>query len=101
MGDQVKQGRNAAIIYSGGDDVFLVGSWNDVVELAVDLRRNLERYTQNTLTISGGIGVYDDKYPVHVIADEVGDMEDKSKNFLEKMRLHLWKMGKNIRKQIR
>lgn len=78
-GDKVKQGRNAAIIYSGGDDVFLVGSWNDVVELAVDLRRNLERYTQNTLTISGGIGVYDDKYPVHVIADEVGDMEDKSK----------------------
>ena len=28
--------RLATIIYSGGDDVFIVGAWNDVIELAVD-----------------------------------------------------------------
>lgn len=93
QGKNIKQGRDATIIYSGGDDVFLVGSWNEVIELAVDLRRNLERYTQNTLTISGGIGVYDDKYPVHVIADEVGEMEDESKNLPGKNAVTLFEDG--------
>lgn len=93
FGDKIKQERNATIIYSGGDDVFLVGSWDDVIELAADLRRNLERYTQNTLTISGGIGVYDDKYPVHVMADEVGELEEKSKKLLGKNAVTLMEDG--------
>ena len=29
--------RLATIVYSGGDDVFIVGAWNDIIELSVDL----------------------------------------------------------------
>jgi CRISPR-associated protein Csm1 len=32
-------------IYSGGDDLFFVGSWDAVVELAVRVRRDLDRYS--------------------------------------------------------
>ena len=46
------------IVYSGGDDVFLAGAWNEVIAVFMDLRKSLERFTQGTLTISGGIGVY-------------------------------------------
>lgn len=92
-GNKTKEERAATIIYSGGDDVFLVGAWNEVIELAIDLRRNLERYTQNALTISGGIGIYDDKYPVHVIAEEVGEMEDESKKLPGKNALTLMEDG--------
>ena len=38
--------RQATIVYSGGDDVFIVGAWNDIIELSVDLRRKFEQYTQ-------------------------------------------------------
>ena len=72
--------RNAAIIYSGGDDVFIVGAWNEVIELAVDLRNKFKRYTQGTLSLSAGIGMYGASYPIAVIAGETGAMEDRSKH---------------------
>ena len=71
--------RNVTIVYSGGDDVFLAGSWNDVVVAFVDIRSALEKFTQGTLTISGGIGVYPSKYPVNIMAKEVEQLEDASK----------------------
>ncbi len=71
--------RNAAICYSGGDDLFLVGAWNEILELAVDIREKFKRYTQGTLTISAGIGMYEASYPISVIADEVAKLEEKAK----------------------
>lgn len=71
--------RKAAVIYSGGDDVFIAGAWNEVIELAIDLGRKFARYTQGTLSISAGIGIYDAKYPVIAIAEECGGLEDESK----------------------
>ena len=71
--------RNAAIVYSGGDDVFLVGAWNEVIAAFQELKNALARFAQGTLTISGGIGVYPEKYPLNVMAKEVERLEDASK----------------------
>ena len=72
--------RKAAIVYSGGDDIFLVGAWNDIIESFVDIRKALSRFTQNTLTISGGIGIYSPGYPVNIMAGETARLEELSKN---------------------
>lgn len=72
--------RRASIIYSGGDDLFIVGAWKDIIEFSVDLHKAIKKYTQDKLTISAGIGIYPDKYPISYIADEVGSLEDCSKN---------------------
>lgn len=74
--------RNVTIVYSGGDDLFLVGSWNEVIEAAVDIRQQLDRYSLGALTISAGIGVYPSRYPLSVCADEVAELEEKSKNYV-------------------
>lgn len=71
--------RKATICYAGGDDLFIVGAWNEIIELAVDIRRHFERYTQGTLTLSAGIGIYPDKYPISAIAGEVAGLEDGAK----------------------
>lgn len=71
--------RNITIVYSGGDDLFVVGAWNDVIEFAVDLRNNFDKYSQGTLSLSGGIGLYKSNYPVSVMAKEVENLEDFSK----------------------
>ena len=76
-----KDKRHAAIVYSGGDDLFIVGAWDDVIELAADIRRNFARYTQNALTISAGIGIYQSSYPISVMAQETANLEEKSKIF--------------------
>lgn len=72
--------RNITIIYSGGDDVFVVGAWKDILEFAVDLHNNLKEFTENTLTISAGFGIFKDKYPISYIADQTGVLEDYSKD---------------------
>lgn len=73
--------RNATIVYSGGDDVFVIGAWNDIIGFAVDLYDNLDRFSQGTLTISAGIGLYPEKYPVSTMARETGQLEDFSKAY--------------------
>lgn len=71
--------RQALIVYSGGDDMFIIGAWNEIIELAIDINNALKKYTQGTLTISAGIGLFPSKYPVAPMADQVGALEDFSK----------------------
>lgn len=82
-GKKGKRNRNATIVYSGGDDIFVVGSWDDVVGFAVDLQKSLKEFSQDTLTISGGIGIYPAKYPINNMARLTGDLEDCSKKYKE------------------
>ncbi|MEE1009939.1 MAG: type III-A CRISPR-associated protein Cas10/Csm1 [Agathobacter sp.] len=89
-----KEKRNVSICYSGGDDLFLVGNWIDIIESAVDIRRAFEKYTENTLTISAGIGIYGNSYPISVAAKEVALLEDKSKDMPGKNSVTLLEDGK-------
>lgn len=75
----IKKERKAAVVYSGGDDLFLVGAWDDILELAVDIRQEFERYTEGTLSLSAGIGLYQPKFPIHVSAEETAELEEESK----------------------
>lgn len=79
IGEYVQPKRNAVICYSGGDDLFIIGAWNEIIEIAIDIRRNFERYTQGTLTLSAGIGIYTPGYPISAIAGEVAGLEECSK----------------------
>ena len=85
--------RNATIVYSGGDDIFIVGAWDDVIELAVDIRREFEKYTEGTLSISAGIGIYHDHYPISASAEEVAQQEDASKKLPDKNAVTLLEDG--------
>lgn len=77
------KGRRAlavTIVYSGGDDVFLVGAWNDALEAAQRIRSALREYSCGSLTISGGIGLFDDHYPIRLSAGETAALEDEAKH---------------------
>lgn len=77
--EKEKKERNAVVVYSGGDDLFIVGSWDDIIGFAVDLYYALKKYTQGMLTISGGIGIYSSKYPIAAMARQTGKLEDAAK----------------------
>lgn len=78
-GSSAEQGKKVVTVYSGGDDVFLIGNFRDILEAAVDIRSAFVRYTAGALTISFGIGVYPVRYPLYSSAEDTADMEDKSK----------------------
>lgn len=85
--------RNAAIIYSGGDDVFVIGAWKDILEFSVDLYRRFKRFTQGTLTFSGGFGLYQPKYPIAYVAEDAGRLEDRSKSETDKNSVTLFELS--------
>jgi len=77
--EQETLARRATVVYSGGDDVFIIGAWDDIIGFAVDLHNALEKYSEGTLSISAGIGLYPEKYPVAGMARQTGELEERSK----------------------
>lgn len=71
------------IIYSGGDDLFIVGRWDLIFDLAVQINYDFREWTCHNpaITISGGIAIVDEKYPIMKGAEEAGKAEDKAKRF--------------------
>lgn len=54
------------IVYSGGDDLFIVASWEDAIRLAKTIRDEFKDFTCNNpaFSLSGGIAIITPKYPV-------------------------------------
>lgn len=46
----ILEGLHVSIVYAGGDDVFLVGAWNDVLEAAQRIQRNFTAFSCGALT---------------------------------------------------
>lgn len=73
--------RTLSIVYSGGDDLFVVGRWCDVVTFGEQLHEAFARYTRGRLTLSAGVAVVPVKYPIAQGADESGRQEACAKGF--------------------
>jgi CRISPR-associated protein Csm1 len=77
-------GYQVQIIYSGGDDLFIIGNWSDILYAAIDIRNSLDAFTGNgSLTLSAGIGMFDATYPIARMASEVGLLEDAAKGYIQ------------------
>lgn len=82
--------RKVHIVYSGGDDVFLVGAWDDLLEVAVDIYRAFKQFTNGKLTFSAGMAMFTPSYPVSKMAEITGILEDASKNVQDKDSISLF-----------
>jgi len=97
---------NLVFIYAGGDDLFISGAWNEVVEFALDVYQSFRAYTGNNpdITLSGGISINDIKFPLYQAAAESEKAEDAAKAngrdslglFGEKFKWSEWLGQKNI-----
>lgn len=78
--NQFAKEKKLSIIYAGGDDVFAIGSWQDIIEFTICLRQNFIKWTNGKLTLSAGIGLFPDKTPVSLMAEETGKLEGAAKD---------------------
>lgn len=73
------------ILYSGGDDLFVVGRWDKTIEFAKQVRQKFKEYTnRDDIGISGGIAFVHEKFPISKAAEMAGDYEKMSKHFTGK-----------------
>lgn len=85
------------VVYSGGDDLFLVGGWSELLEAARQLKRAFDQYTGGTLTFSGGFGLYTSRYPIARAAQETALLEDCSKSAPGKNAITLFAAEESLR----
>jgi CRISPR-associated protein Csm1 len=76
------QPRNILFIYGGGDDLFVSGAWNEVVDFAFDVYQCFRAYTgyHENITLSAGICIDNTNSPLYQSAYMSGDAEDAAKN---------------------
>ena len=69
-------------VYAGGDDLFLIGPWTIMPELAIKITDDFKRYTGGHpgLHISGGLAFIGGKYPVYQAAADAEQAEKQAKN---------------------
>lgn len=69
-------------IYAGGDDLFVSGPWNEIVEFGFDVYQSFRSYTgyHPEITLSAGVSLCGPKYPLYQSANDSGDAESKAKN---------------------
>ncbi|MHB2153076.1 type III-A CRISPR-associated protein Cas10/Csm1 [Calditrichota bacterium GD2] len=72
-----------AIVYAGGDDLFIVGAWDVVAEKALEIRKKFAAFTCHNpaFTMSGGLTITGGKFPIYKSAEYAGQAEEAAKKF--------------------
>ena len=75
-------------VFAGGDDLFLIGSWDKIVEIAAEINEAFrvfqkELNLEKPLTLSAGIVLGNPKYPLIRLAEEAEKALDLAKNYRE------------------
>lgn len=67
--------------YAGGDDLFMVGSWDALPEFAAEVHQKFSEYVCDNplITLSGGISLHPEKFPLYRAAEEAERAEGKAK----------------------
>ncbi len=80
--DRDRREKEVVVVYSGGDDLFIVGAWDHVFELAFEIEDAFKKYVgmNPNITISAGYGIFDPKFPLYRMAEITGEREEKAKD---------------------
>lgn len=87
---ELEMQQNIYVVFSGGDDCFLIGSWNKIFDLSIELRKRFYDFQdelkarivslpEDEITFSAGIVVFQPHYPMLQLAYEAEDALSASK----------------------
>lgn len=68
-----------SVVYSGGDDLFLIGAWDRVIDCAFEINKKFKKYTLGALSLSAGISIHGPKFPLYRMAKDSGLAEKVAK----------------------
>ena len=74
--------KDLLFIYAGGDDLFVSGPWDQIVEFAFDVYQSFRAFTgwHPDITLSAGVSFNGPKYPLYQSAADAGRAEKSAKD---------------------
>jgi len=81
------------VLYAGGDDLFVIGPWDQMIEFASALSRRFSTYTCGNLTLSAGLAFVKPHFPIQQFARLAAEAEETAKG-AGRNRIHLF--GKTL-----
>jgi CRISPR-associated protein Csm1 len=71
---------NIYTVFAGGDDLMLVGAWNEIFDFAGEIQKAFaSQFGNRGLTISGGLAIFKPKTPIKNVAAEAEELLHKAK----------------------
>jgi len=80
----IKEYENSAyIVYAGGDDLFILGKWDLIPQIAKRIYSDFRKFVSYNakMTLSGSIEIIDPNYPIYRAALVAGEHEREAKDF--------------------
>lgn len=79
--NKIAEEKNIYLVYSGGDDLFAVGFWQDLIEFASQVRNDFMKFACNNenIGISAGIYFMKENFPIARASQYAGNLEEKAK----------------------
>jgi len=84
--------RKFYITYSGGDDLLVIGPWDDTIRLADALSKEFRRFTCDNpdITLSAGIPIVDPNLPVARVVRQAEELLEQAKSTKGKARVAIF-----------
>lgn len=51
-------------VFAGGDDILVIGRFDKIIDVAIKIKKDFEKFVSNKLTISAGITILNHKIPI-------------------------------------
>ncbi len=79
------------VVYSGGDDLLVIGPWDEMISLSKNIRDEFQRFCAHNpnLHLSAGIALSKPKFPVANTVEATNDILDKAKGKEERNQLSI------------
>jgi len=106
---------NAYAVFAGGDDSFILGAWDAIFQLALQIRQEFKIFidklfkempelketvvslyenreiTKETISLSAGLTMVGPHFPINRFADDAEDLLDDAKEYnLKKDKINIW-----------
>jgi len=79
---ELMKGKNIYTVFAGGDDVFVLGAWDEVIEFAKNLREEFMKFaTRSDLTFSVGMVMTKPNKPINFVAEISEEALEKAKDY--------------------
>lgn len=78
---EVQEEQRVTVVYSGGDDLFLLGAWDALPDLALTVKRKFSEFCcmNPCFSLSGGLILSGGRFPIYKSAEMAGEEEDRAK----------------------